>query len=65
MNNIIVAPKSKKDLDLLKSMLKKMNFEFKELSNEEREDAALIGLMAETANDKTVPVDRVLNFLDK
>lgn len=41
-----------------------MNFEYKELNEEEKEDAALLSLMAETANDKTVPVDGVLNFLD-
>jgi hypothetical protein len=65
MNSIIVAPKSKKDLELLKSMLKKMNFDFRELNQEEKEDAALLNLMAETANDETVPIERVLNFLDK
>lgn len=65
MNSIIVAPKSKKDLELLKLMLKKMNFDFRELNQEEKEDEALLNLMAETANDETVPIKRVLNFLDK
>lgn len=65
MNNIIVAPKSKKDLEFLKVMLKKMNFEFKEISNEDKEDAALLSLMEETKNDEAVPVERVIDFLNK
>lgn len=42
MNSIVVTPKNKEDLRFLKSLLRKLGYETKELSDEELEDAGLL-----------------------
>lgn len=42
MNSIVITPKTKEELRFLKSLLKKLGYETKELSDEELEDAGLL-----------------------
>jgi len=65
MNSILISPENKKDLELIKSLLKKMKLNYKEFTDEEKEELGLLKAIAETANDKTVPLERVMNYLDE
>jgi len=65
MNSILILPENKKDLELIKSLLKKMKLQYKEFTDEEKEDLGLLRAMAETENDETVPLDRIMNYLDQ
>ena len=65
MNTLIVEPKNQKDLELLKIVLEKMRFQYKELTEEQKEDIGLLRAMAETHSEERVPLSRVKEYLDK
>lgn len=64
MNSILIQPENKKDLELLKTLLKKMKLPYKELTDEEKEDLGLLKAMSETADDENVPLENIMKFLD-
>lgn len=63
MNSIVVTPKNKEELRFLKSLLKKLGYETKELSDEELEDAGLLYSMVSEKKEDYVPEQDVLDAL--
>lgn len=63
MNSIVVTPKNKEELRFLKSLLKKLGYETKELSDEELENAGLLYSMISEKKEDYVPEQEVLNAL--
>ena len=63
MNSIVITPKNKEELNFLKSLLKKLGYETKELSDEELEDAGLLYSMVSGKKEDYVPEQDVLDAL--
>ncbi len=63
MNSIVVTPKNKEELRFLKSLLKKLGYETKELSDEELEDAGLLYSMVSEKKEDYVPEHEVMDAL--
>jgi hypothetical protein len=63
MASIIVSTKDKSELNLLRSMLKKMGIASKILSEEEGEDIALGYLMSKADRTKTVSREKIMKKL--
>ena len=64
MESIIVNIDSKKDVKFFLDLVKKMGFRSRLLSQDEKEDNALLSLMNERENEETVPIEiteRLLN----
>ncbi|MEK6481974.1 hypothetical protein WJR50_30820 [Catalinimonas sp. 4WD22] len=64
MNSILIQPANKKDLELIKTLLKKMKFPYKELTDEEKKELGLLKAMSETNDDEKVPLENIMKFLD-
>ena len=65
METIIIQPKSKKELEFVAEMLKRLNIKIKILSQEEKEDYGLNIAIDEGLQTKSVSKDSVLNHLRK
>ncbi len=65
METIIIQPKSKKELEFVAEMLKRLNIKIKILSQEEKEDYGLGIAIDEGLQTKSVSKDSVLNHLRK
>ncbi len=65
METIIIQPKSKKELEFVAEMLKRLNIKIKILSQEEKEDYGLGMAIDEGLQTKSVSKDSVLNHLRK
>lgn len=63
MNSIVITPKNKDELDFLKSLLKKLGYQTKELSDEELEDAGLLHSMVSEKKEDYVSEDEVSDAL--
>jgi hypothetical protein len=63
MNSIVITPKNKEDLRFLKSLLKKLGYQTKELSDEELEDAGLLYSMVSEKKEEYVPEQEILDAL--
>lgn len=65
METIIIQPKSKKELEFVAEMLKRLNIKIKILSQEEKEDYGLGIAIDEGLQTKSVSKDSILNHLRK
>lgn len=65
METIIIQPKSKKELEFVAEMLKRLNIKIKILSQEEKKDYGLGIAIDEGLQTKSVSKDSVLNHLRK
>ena len=63
METIIIQPKSKKELEFVAEMLKRLNIKIKILSQEEKKDYGLGIAIDEGLQTKSVSKDSVLNHL--
>lgn len=63
MESILFSPKNKEEVELLKQLAKQMRIKARVLSDEDKEDAALLKAMAETKNDKYVSHEEVMKAL--
>ena len=63
MNPIVITPKDKEDLKFLKSLLAKLGYQAKELTNEEYEDAALLFSMVAEKKEDYVSEQEILEAL--
>jgi len=63
MKSIVVTPKNKEELRFLKSLLKKLGYETKELSEEELEDAGLLYAMVSEKKEEYVSDQEVMDAL--
>lgn len=65
MNSIIITPKSKSDITILKALAKKMGFDVAILSHEQKEEAGFLLAMLEARKSKLVPKSAILKTLRK
>jgi len=63
MSSIIVSPKNSSEQRLLNELLLKMNFRFKTISDEFKEDLALAELMKEADRSKKVKRSTIMKKL--
>jgi hypothetical protein len=63
MESLIVTPAREEDLGLIKRLLERFNARFRVLSEDEKEDIALLALMAEGDPSATVPEEEVSKLL--
>jgi len=63
MKSIVITPKNKEELRFLKSLLNKLGYEPKELSEEELEDAGLLYSMVSEKKEEYVSEQEVLDAL--
>ena len=63
MENILFKPKNKQELELLKTLGKKMGIKFSTLTKEEQEDMGLLKAMNEGRTGKQVSRDSVMKIL--
>lgn len=64
MNSIVITPKNKEELSFLKSLLEKLGYETKELSDDELEDAGLLYSMVSEKKKDYVPDHEILDALE-
>ena len=65
MNSIIISPKNGSEQRLLNELLLKMNFRFKTISDEFKEDLALAELMKKADRSKKVKRSTIMKKLQK
>ena len=63
MENILFKPKNKQELELLKTLGKKMGIKFSTLTKEEQEDMGLLKAMKEGRTGKQISRDSVMKIL--
>jgi hypothetical protein len=63
MNSILITPKNPKEFRLLNEMLVKMNFYFKTLTDEEKEDVCLAELMKKADRSKKIKRETIMKKL--
>lgn len=54
MESVLITPRDKNELNLIKTLLEKMNISKKNLSNTEKEDWALLKLMLQADRNNLV-----------
>ena len=63
MDSVIITGKSKLDTDLLINLARKMKFDIRVISNEEKEDLGLLKMMNEARKSPFVSLDEVKSNL--
>ncbi len=63
MNSIVITPKNKDELRFLKSLLKKLGYQAKEITDEELEDAGLLASMVSEKKEDYVSEEEVMKAL--
>lgn len=63
MESILFSPKNEEELELLKRLAKQMRIKTRVLSDEDKEEAALLRAMKETENDAYVSQEEVMKAL--
>jgi len=63
MDSVIITGKSKMDTDLLIKLARKMKFDIRVISNEEKEDLGLLKMMNEARKSPFVSLDEVKSNL--
>ena len=63
MESIIINPKTKKEVKLVRTLLEKMNISSNIISEEEKEDLGLIAMMKEADRNETVSRDEIIRKL--
>ncbi len=63
MNSIVITPKTKDELRFLKSLLKKLGYQAKELTEEDLENAGLLYLMISEKKEDYVSEKEILDAL--
>jgi len=64
MESILVNIDSKKDANFFLDLVKKMGFNSRLLSQEDKEDHALLLLMNERADEVTLPIENTIQILN-
>ncbi|HUW06176.1 MAG TPA: hypothetical protein VMW01_07930 [Williamwhitmania sp.] len=65
MNSIIITPKNKEELDLIKEILRRMNIASAILTDEEKEELGLIEMMKNVDRNEKVSRETVMKCLGK
>ena len=65
MESVIIFPKAKSDLKLLKDIAKRMGFASRIITEDEKEDIALLRAMEEGKKTKLVPRSTIVKKLRK
>ena len=65
MESVLITPKSKQDLNLIKAVLEKMNIPTKILSDSEMEDLVLLKLMLQEDRTDLVSEKEIFKILSK
>ena len=65
MESVLITPKNKKELDLIKTLLDKMNISKKILSDSEKEDMTLLKLMLLEDRNDLVSEKEIFKLLGK
>lgn len=65
MHSIVITPKSKSDITILKALAEKMGFDVAILSPEQKEEAGLLLAMLEARKSKLVPKSVIMKTLRK
>ncbi len=65
MESVLITPKNKQDLNLIKAVLEKMNIPKKILSDSEKEDLALLKLMLQEDRTDLVSEKEIFKILKK
>ncbi|HUX54689.1 MAG TPA: hypothetical protein VMV56_09765 [Williamwhitmania sp.] len=65
MNSIIITPKNKEELDLIKEILRRMNIASAILTDEEKEELGLIEMMKNVDRKEKVSRETVMKSLGK
>lgn len=65
MNSIIITPKNKEELDLIKEILRRMNIASAILTDEEKEELGLIEMMKNVDRNEKVTRETVMKSLGK
>ena len=63
MESIIINPKTKKEVKLVRTLLEKMNISSDIISEEEKEDLGLIAMMKEADRNETVSREEIIKKL--
>ncbi len=65
MESVVVNIDSKKELRFFLDLVKKMGYKSRLLSQDDKEDSALLALMNERENEETLPIETTLKILKK
>ena len=65
METILIQPKSNKELEFIREMLKRLGVKSKVLTDEEKENAGLVSFMKETDRTKKVSRNKIMKKLNK
>jgi len=63
MKSLVITPKNEEDLRFLKSLIKKLGYDSKELSEDELEDAGLLHAMVSEKKENYVSESEVMDAL--
>jgi hypothetical protein len=64
MESLVITPGNKQDSKLLKSIAKKMGFRFQVLTDQDKEDIALLKAMMEGRKTKFVSKETIMKTLN-
>jgi len=64
MESILVNIDSKKDMKFFLDLVKRMGYNSRILSNEDKEDTALLALMNERECEESLPIETTQNILN-
>ena len=65
MSTVVIDVDDKSSAKLFLELAKKMHFKARVLSDEKKEDTALLAIMRERAGEDTLPVESAINLLKK
>lgn len=65
MESVLITPRDKKELTLIKTLLERMNISNKILSENEKEDLALLKLMLQADRNELVSEKEIFKILSK